>query len=937
MTQLLLSVSGFIVLIVTVFFAVTMRNIIGSRLKRPSIKLRPCEGLPPFLDELFRPAAEKLRQMGFERLNCIYRDGFVSHSFSGKWAVVFGNRSESAYAEISFNSIQTEMPGYEIFFTTIYSDDTMLETVNCRKYGIAVDIPQVIFVDPYAVTMEEQWKAHAEKAKELGRTKKVFTLSPVLYVARYEIAGNQHIDRLVAEGIVREADKGEYAFRFLRSITIAGRMLMGQLKSARIYQSRKKKDPLLQLEMPLEADVEAYQRIESVNRKRPMGRAAKTVLLLVSAMLFSLSFGITLSPRTVLFLLGAVMFHELGHFLGMYIFGYRNLQILFVPFLGAVAYGKEENTKPFQRVVVLLLGPLPGIIAGLTGMVLSTRFQAQWLSELSTLMLVLNLFNLIPMMPLDGGQLVRTLLFQRFPRIQAVFFAFSAALLMVWSATGNDSFLRVIGMVMLMSVPLQWRQGGALVRMQKEGRGLIKDERARLSGFFNVLREKPFSRLPFAKKVEIVKLAERELKISPASWKLIFTSLLIYFMTIVSPLFVFFAGVRLSQTARNAPVSRSEPAPDWDARIAGAATADEKWSLLQKAGDWNRDHGNNDPAKKYYEKALDLSVTFGEMDPRVAQSDIAAASLQEGEGARRLYEHALSLQEKQPAPDKHEIAATLQLIADTQDLADSIQTQERRLALLEQVGGEGSVETAYALRGLALAYDAAGDDTKAEQAILRALKISKQLAGPGSHFPVLRDCGIYYAMKGRFEEAERLLNEGLTPAASAEGGGGYWLSAFHEELGWVKLGQAKGVEAIAHMRAALANNRASIKDNMSYKKTGFVNYLLIKGMSFAMGPPASGRFSSETGEGLKDIPLLLDISYACLTLNKSGEASRYSDEIRDIIRKYGKGSAQLPGLGNPAVDPAPDKKKDFLTVWTLKKMQARREVSRTLAIAADQH
>lgn len=930
MMQLLLSVAGFAVLIITVLFGVAIRNLIGSRLKRPSIELRPCEGLPPFLEELFRPAAEKLRQMGFEQLHCIYRESFISHSLAGKWAVVFGNRTESAYAEISFNSNQTEMPGYEIFFTTIYSDDTMLETVNCRKYGIVVEIPQVIFVDPYALTMEEQWKAHCEKAKELVRTKKAFPLASILYVARHEIAGNQHIDRLVAEGIVKESNKGEYAFRFLRSIPIAGRMLMGMLKSTRIHQARKKKDPIMQHVMPLEADVEAYQRIESVNRKRPIGRAGKTVLLLVSAMLFSLSFGITLSPRTVLFLLGAVLFHELGHFLGMYIFGYRNLQILFVPFLGAVAYGKEENTKPFQRVIVLLLGPLPGIVVGLTGMVLSTRFQAQWLSELSTLMLVLNFFNLIPMMPLDGGQLVRTLLFQRFPRIQAVFFAVSAILLMLWSATSKDSFFSIIGMVMFMSVPLQWRQGGALLRMKKERRELVTDERARLSGFFKILREKPFSGIPFAKKVEIVKLAERELKMAPASWRLITASLFIYIITVCSPLFVFIAGVRMTQSAINSSVSSSATAPEWDDRIAKAATSDERWSLLLQAGDWYRDFGDSDGAKKYYEKALELSRTFGDTDLRLAKSDIALASLQEGNEARQLYEHALSLQEKQTSPDSQEIAETLQLIANTQDAADSIPTLERRMAVLEKIGGESSVEMAYALRGLALTYEIVGEDAKAEKAILRSLTISKQLDGQDGHFSVLKDCAIYYAMKGRFEEAERLLNDGLRPDVSAAVNDGNWAFGVHEELGWVKLSQGKGDEAIAHLKAALESNRASIKNNMSYKKLGILNYFLMKVVSFARGPQASSLFSDETGESIRDLPLLLDISYACLTSKRPEEARHYADEARGLINKYGMGARHLPDVEPSVLDPSEDRKLNFLDAWTKKKMSAREKVKSRL-------
>ena len=43
-------------------------------------------------------------------------------------------------------------------------------------------------------------------------------------------------------------------------------------------------------------------------------------------------------------------------------FGYRELGVVVLPFLGAVAFGRKDDAGPWQKLVVLLAGPLPGLI-----------------------------------------------------------------------------------------------------------------------------------------------------------------------------------------------------------------------------------------------------------------------------------------------------------------------------------------------------------------------------------------------------------------------------------------------------------------------------------------------------------------------------------------------------------------------------------------------
>jgi hypothetical protein len=226
--EFVLTLVGVVVALVVIMFVLHIRNIAGIRLKKPTIELRPDTELPDYLNELFKPAETQLRTLGFERLQYLYRDSFISHGMSGKWSVLFGHKEESAYAEVTMTTVPAEMPGYEISFATIFTDDFLLQTLNCRKHALFVDIPKAIIIDPYVSVIAEQWRAHCEKSSELRQNKKAFPLWPLLFVARQQLSGEQMIEAAYAKGIVRATLDGEYAFRLLRAIPIAWKLMVGQ-------------------------------------------------------------------------------------------------------------------------------------------------------------------------------------------------------------------------------------------------------------------------------------------------------------------------------------------------------------------------------------------------------------------------------------------------------------------------------------------------------------------------------------------------------------------------------------------------------------------------------------------------------------------------------------------------------------------------------------
>ena len=117
------------------------------------------------------------------------------------------------------------------------------------------------------------------------------------------------------------------------------------------------------------------------------------------------------SFKMLLMITAIVMFHELGHFFAMKFFRYKDLGIFFIPLLGAYVSGTKREVSQKESAIILLAGPLPGIIAGIIMYLLYENNPALAVAgisfyTISISLVILNLINLIPVYPLDGGQLL---------------------------------------------------------------------------------------------------------------------------------------------------------------------------------------------------------------------------------------------------------------------------------------------------------------------------------------------------------------------------------------------------------------------------------------------------------------------------------------------------------------------------------------------------
>lgn len=177
----------------------------------------------------------------------------------------------------------------------------------------------------------------------------------------------------------------------------------------------------------------------------------------------------SLKPLQIGILLGVILFHEVGHLLFMRWFGYTDVRMFFIPFFGAAVIGRKHAAPAWQQAMVALMGPLPGIIAGLVVYLVLRDDLPGWGFYLVITLLGLNTLNLLPLGFLDGGKFFSILLFSRNAWVEAGMQVISAILLGGLATWNKSIYLGVVSLFMLLGTAMIFRRGLMVTRLRKTG------------------------------------------------------------------------------------------------------------------------------------------------------------------------------------------------------------------------------------------------------------------------------------------------------------------------------------------------------------------------------------------------------------------------------------------------------------------------------------
>jgi Zn-dependent protease len=120
----------------------------------------------------------------------------------------------------------------------------------------------------------------------------------------------------------------------------------------------------------------------------------------ISVVAYSLFFGWTFAVGFVVLL----FVHEMGHVIQLRREGLKASAPMFIPFLGAVVFAKSLGENALAEARVGLAGPILGTIGAAACLAVAEVTNSDLLRALAYVGFFLNLINLVPLVPFDGGR-----------------------------------------------------------------------------------------------------------------------------------------------------------------------------------------------------------------------------------------------------------------------------------------------------------------------------------------------------------------------------------------------------------------------------------------------------------------------------------------------------------------------------------------------------
>jgi Zn-dependent protease len=99
-----------------------------------------------------------------------------------------------------------------------------------------------------------------------------------------------------------------------------------------------------------------------------------------------------------------ILIHEMGHVVANWYYGIKQSPPIFIPYMGAVIFLRQNPPDAKAEAVVGIAGPVAGTAGALLCYLLGIRFNNPLLEFLAMYAFLMNLFNMVPCPPLDGGR-----------------------------------------------------------------------------------------------------------------------------------------------------------------------------------------------------------------------------------------------------------------------------------------------------------------------------------------------------------------------------------------------------------------------------------------------------------------------------------------------------------------------------------------------------
>jgi tetratricopeptide (TPR) repeat protein/Zn-dependent protease len=363
-----------------------------------------------------------------------------------------------------------------------YYQDTNLTTVNVKDLSVRSKSPSQTMNHLDRASVDDLWMSHQDFTSSICSSAELEKMSVEVWIDRIIQSAYSTIEFQVKKGELHWLNRQEMIYgehpwlKFKRLVKVARDMKKTDRSTANTASTEVDED---KLELEILTFLARSKKAESgmsMNKRVWLLGSSFFLFLLASASRFQ-------SIQLPLFIL-VLLFHELGHVLAMVAFGYRDTTMLFVPWLGALATGKKENASLAEKVWLSLAGPLPGLILGI-GLAIVFPNDTSWLKDARVMLISLNIFNLLPIYPLDGGQVVESLIFSRRPYLGIIFQSIGVLILGVFGLA--QPILLVFATLIAFGIPHNFRLAKLRVKFNSSQDLCRIDREASVRAIFHYL------------------------------------------------------------------------------------------------------------------------------------------------------------------------------------------------------------------------------------------------------------------------------------------------------------------------------------------------------------------------------------------------------------------------------------------------------------------
>ncbi|HSX33736.1 MAG TPA: site-2 protease family protein [Candidatus Saccharimonadales bacterium] len=120
------------------------------------------------------------------------------------------------------------------------------------------------------------------------------------------------------------------------------------------------------------------------------------------------SYAILFTWQFAVVLVAMLIAHEYGHLLLMKRFGMKTKGLYLIPFVGAAAVAEENFPSRKAEAVTAIAGPLVGTGFALVFAGAYALTGNAYCAAIASMTALINLFNLLPTTPLDGGRIMKS-------------------------------------------------------------------------------------------------------------------------------------------------------------------------------------------------------------------------------------------------------------------------------------------------------------------------------------------------------------------------------------------------------------------------------------------------------------------------------------------------------------------------------------------------